>query len=149
MFYSSREAAWYKYAKILFQLINTNAKNTLLKIACISLGGHKQSQLTAELHCAQKKMEQNQLPTWWLRVSIRILADEYSNHWNGAAQGERLLPVPERRKWLDVLTGCQLQVIEQVRQHTDKVAERTCLLEDMPSNVDFSLVSASWLCGDN
>lgn len=69
MLYSSREAAWYKYAKILFQLINTFAKNTLLKITCISLGGHKQPHLTAELHGAQKKkkMEQNQLPTWWLR----------------------------------------------------------------------------------
>lgn len=55
MFCSSREAAWYKYAKILFQLINTNAKNTLLKITCISLGGHKQAHLIAELHCAQKK----------------------------------------------------------------------------------------------
>lgn len=52
---SSREAAWYKYVKILFQLINTNAKNTLLKITCISLGGHKQPHLRAELHCAQKK----------------------------------------------------------------------------------------------
>lgn len=46
----------------------------------------------------------------------------------------------ERRKWLVVLNGCQLQVIERVRQHTDKVAERTQFPEDLPSNKDLSLI---------
>lgn len=47
----------------------------------------------------------------------------------------------DRRKWLVVLTGCQLQVTARVRQHTDKVADGTLLLEDMPPDVHVSLIS--------